>query len=88
MYRCSVLPSGCRDYGGLHRSDFQDCQARLRKTGPVKKEQFAQIPHIAQERLAAVGQARTATKRAEAAIIASKNRRLYGSGIELRSSEV
>ena len=67
---CKALTK-CRNCGGPHRSDFQDCLARPSKNGPVTKEQLAFIRQVEQGKFAEVARARVAARRAEEAILAA-----------------
>ncbi|CCU82985.1 EKA-like protein [Blumeria hordei DH14] len=61
----------CRNCGVPHRSDSRVCLARPIKSGPVSREQLANIRIASQRELAAVMRAKAAARRAEATVQAA-----------------
>ncbi|CCU74722.1 EKA-like protein [Blumeria hordei DH14] len=64
----------CRNCGGPHRSDSRDCLARPTKSGPASKENLEAIRQASQREFAAVARAKSAVRRAEAAVSAASEK--------------
>ncbi|CCU76829.1 putative effector protein [Blumeria hordei DH14] len=64
----------CRNCGGPHRSDSRDCLARPTKSGPASKENLEAIRQASQREFAAVVRAKSAVRRAEAAVSAASEK--------------
>ena len=64
----------CRNCGGPHRSDSRDCLARPTKSGSASKENLETIRQASQREFTAVVRAKSAVRRAEAAISAASEK--------------